>query len=59
MLPVLVLISNRNPKSRPAQDQARLAELLGGEQLMVDNSRHMIMLDRPDMVAAAGRRFRP
>jgi pimeloyl-ACP methyl ester carboxylesterase len=58
-LPVRVLTATDNLRSAPVQDQTRLAELLGGEQVMGDGSRHMVMLDRPDQVAAAVREVRP
>lgn len=34
-------------------DQRRLAELLGAAQVVADDSRHLIMIDRPDLVAEA------
>lgn len=34
-------------------DQRRLAELLGGSHVVAEDSRHLIMLDRPDLVADA------
>lgn len=58
-LPVRVLTATDNLRSRPVQDQGRLAELLGGEQVMADGSRHMVMLDRPELVAAAVLEVRP
>jgi len=58
-LPVRVLTAADNLRSGPVQDQARLAALLGGEQEMAGGSRHMVMLDRPDLVAAAVRQVRP
>jgi len=41
------------------RDQARLAGLLGGEHLVTTDSRHLVMLDRPDLVAAAVRSVLP
>lgn len=32
-------------------DQRRLAELLAGHQLVVEDSRHLLMIDQPDLVA--------
>jgi pimeloyl-ACP methyl ester carboxylesterase len=34
-------------------DQRRLAELLSARQVVRDDSRHLMMLDRPDVVADA------
>ncbi len=39
-------------------DQARYARLLGAEQQVLPDSRHLIMLDRPDAVVSAVRRLR-
>ena len=38
--------------------KADLARLLKGRQVVVEDSRHLIMLDRPDLVAEAVRALR-
>lgn len=38
-------------------DQGRLARLLGAEHMVLSDAKHLIMLDRPDAVAAAVRRL--
>lgn len=40
-------------------DQARLARLLGGTARVVEDSRHLMMLDRPDAIADAVRSLVP
>lgn len=51
-IPTVVLTASDNGPDEIA-GQARLAALLGGRQIVVDDSRHLMMLDRSDIVAAA------
>jgi pimeloyl-ACP methyl ester carboxylesterase len=39
-------------------EQAELAEMLNARQIVVADSRHLIMVDRPDVVAQAIRGLR-
>lgn len=41
------------------RDQARLAKLLGGNHIVAADSRHLVMVDRPDLVASAVRSVLP
>lgn len=52
-LPVIVLTATADGDAHWVDDQRRLADLLGGRQLLADDSRHLIMIDRPDLVAQA------
>lgn len=52
-VPVVVLTAAGDGGAQWVQDQARLAELLGGQQVVVEDSRHLIMIDRPEVVADA------
>lgn len=54
-LPVTVLSAADASAGREVADQARLCRLLDGRQLVVEGSRHLMMLDRPDAVVAAVR----
>ena len=58
-IPVAVLTAAAKKQSGWVRDQARLAELLGGDHLVTTDSRHLVMLDRPDLVAAAIRQVLP
>ncbi|MET1005002.1 MAG: alpha/beta hydrolase, partial [Propionibacteriaceae bacterium] len=57
-LPVTVLTAAADGGASWVDDQRRLADLLGGTQLVAEDSRHLIMIDRPDLVAAAVRTVR-
>lgn len=57
-VPVVVLTAAGDGGKQWVADQARLAELLHGRQVVVEDSRHLIMLDRPDLVAEAVRSVR-
>ena len=52
-VPTIVLTATGDGGSGWEADQARYAELLGAEQRVLPDSRHLIMLDRPDAVVAA------
>lgn len=54
-IPVVVVTAAAAQGSDWVRDQARLAELLGGEHVVTTDSRHLVMIDRPDLVAAAVR----
>lgn len=51
--PTVVLTAAADGGESWVQDQRRLAELLSGRQVVLDDSRHLIMIDRPDAVVAA------
>ena len=53
--PTVVLTAAGDGGSSWVQDQRRLAELLSGRHLVVADSRHLRLLDRPDQVADAVR----
>lgn len=50
-IPVVVLTAARDGGARWVAKQRKLAELLAARQVVVDDSRHLMMLDRPDVVA--------
>lgn len=52
-VPTLVLTAADGGPRHWIEDQARLAALLDGEHRVLQHCRHLIMLDRPDAVAAA------
>lgn len=52
-LPVIVLAALADGDVHWAADQRRLADLLGGRLEVAQDSRHLIMIDRPDLVADA------
>ena len=52
-IPTVVLTAAGDGVSRWVADQRRLAELLQARQVVIDDSRHLIMLDRPDVVVDA------
>ncbi len=52
-LPVSVLSAADASAGSAVADQARLCRLLNGRQLVVEGSRHLMMLDRPDAVVSA------
>ena len=54
-IPVRVLTAADDGGADWVRVQAWLAELLGGTQTVVANSRHLMMADRPDVIAAAVR----
>jgi pimeloyl-ACP methyl ester carboxylesterase len=53
---VLTAAAGRGP--RWIAKQAQLAALLNARQVVVDDSRHLMMIDRPDVVATAVRALR-
>lgn len=52
-LPTVVLTAASGGLRRWVADQRRLAQLLGARQVVIDDSRHLVMLDRPDVVVDA------
>jgi poly(3-hydroxyoctanoate) depolymerase len=54
-IPVRVLTAASGSARRRVAEQTWLTELLAGTQQVVDDSRHMMMLDRPDLIARAVR----
>lgn len=56
--PVLVLTAAADENESWVRKQAALADLVGGRQIVVDDSRHLIMIDRPELVADAVRALR-
>ena len=52
---VVVLTAAGDGGEQWVGDQRRLAELLGGRQVVVEDSRHLMMVDRADVVADAVR----
>ena len=54
-IPVVVITAAKAGGSRDLRRQARLAALLGGRQIVAPDSRHLLMLDRPDLVSEAVR----
>lgn len=52
-IPVRVLTAAGAGGRRWVRAQAKLAEALGGSQVIAEDSRHLIMVDRPDLVIAA------
>jgi pimeloyl-ACP methyl ester carboxylesterase len=57
-IPTVVLTAAAGRGGRWIADQARLATLLNARQIVVADSRHLIMIDRPDVVADAIRALR-
>jgi len=57
-IPTVVLSAAAGRGGRWIADQARLATLLNARQIVVADSRHLIMIDRPDVVAEAVRALR-
>ncbi|HEY5822358.1 MAG TPA: alpha/beta hydrolase [Propionibacteriaceae bacterium] len=55
--PTVVLTAAGDGGSSWVADQRRLAGLLTGRQVVIDDSRHLIMIDRPDLVVDAVRSF--
>jgi pimeloyl-ACP methyl ester carboxylesterase len=49
----VVLTAASGGLRRWVADQRRLAQLLGARQVVIDDSRHLVMLDRPDVVVDA------
>lgn len=53
-VPVRVLTALELPETHDwVSRHARFAQLLGGSQIVVPDSRHLMMLDRPDVIARA------
>jgi pimeloyl-ACP methyl ester carboxylesterase len=57
-VPTVVLTAAEKGGARWLAKQAQLAELLKAQQVVVADSRHLIMIDRPDVVAQAVRDLR-
>ena len=55
-LPVEVITAGRVGGERWVAAQRELAELLGGRQTVLPDSRHLVMLDEPGMIASATQR---
>lgn len=55
--PTVVLTAAGDGGGSGVADQRRLAELLGARQHVIEDSRHLVMIDRPDMVAEQIRAF--
>lgn len=55
-LPVEVITAGRVGGGRWIAAQRDLAELLGGHQTVLPDSRHLVMLDEPQVIAAAAER---
>jgi pimeloyl-ACP methyl ester carboxylesterase len=53
-----VLTAAEKGGARWVTEQAELAEMLNARQIVVADSRHLIMVDRPDVVAQAIRGLR-
>lgn len=58
-LPVTVLTATADGDPDWPGHQRRLADLLAGRLVLVDDSRHLIMIDRPDLVSRAVRTTTP
>ena len=54
-IPTVVLTAAGGGGSRWVAHQQRLADLLQARHVVIDDSRHLIMLDRPDVVVGAVR----
>jgi pimeloyl-ACP methyl ester carboxylesterase len=54
-LPTVVLTAAGDGGPRWLDDQRRLADLLGGTQVLVEEAQHLMMLDSPSRIAAAVR----
>jgi pimeloyl-ACP methyl ester carboxylesterase len=52
-IPVVVLTAAADGGPQWVDDQRKLADLLAGRQVVAGDSRHMVMIDRPDLVADA------
>ena len=57
--PTVVLTAAGDGGRSWVADQRRLAELLSARQVVLEDSRHLMMIDRPDMVADAVRSVMP
>lgn len=57
-VPTVVLTAAEKGGARWIAKQAELAEMLKAPQIVVEDSRHLIMIDRPDVVAQAVRALR-
>jgi pimeloyl-ACP methyl ester carboxylesterase len=54
-LPTIVLTAAGDGGQRWLSDQRRLADLLGGTQVLVEEAQHLMMLDSPSLIAEAVR----
>jgi poly(3-hydroxyoctanoate) depolymerase len=57
-VPTMVLTAAEKGGARWIAEQAELAKMLNARQIVVEDSRHLIMMDRPDVVAQAVRGLR-
>lgn len=57
-VPVVVVTASGDGGAQWVEDQARLARLLRGQHVVVEDSLHLIMIDRPDRVVDAVRSVR-
>ena len=57
-VPTVVLTAAEKGGARWIAQQTELAEMLNAAQIVVEDSRHLIMIDRPDVVAQAVRALR-
>jgi pimeloyl-ACP methyl ester carboxylesterase len=57
-IPTIVLTAAEGRGARGIAQQARLATILNARHLIVEDSRHLIMIDRPEIVAQAVRVLR-
>jgi len=57
-VPTVVIAAGQDSSPRGRRDQDLLTELAGGEQVLVNDSRHLVMLDRPEVVARTVRAVR-
>lgn len=58
-IPTVVLTATADGGPSWVGDQTRLAELLGARQVVLEDARHLIMIDRPDSVVDAIRSLIP
>lgn len=58
-LPTIVLSAADAEDGKWVAEQKRLAHLLGARQVVVPDSKHLMMLDRPDVIADAIHALRP
>ena len=52
-VPTVVITAAKGSTRRRLRDQALLTELMGADEVQLGDARHMLMLDRPDVVATA------
>ena len=57
-VPTVVIAAGQGSNRRRRRDHQRLTELMRAEQVLVNDARHMVMLDRPEVVARVVRAVR-